>query len=550
MIGPAHILSLAWAVAVPTEVQYVGNPNAVQVVERGAAERYVTLTKQAPLRAEVTGPGTLRIEVRAPLKRSQKKAKRVSLRALLDTVESGRFPLELRQAPRASKAQFRGPGTPRGKVPSASYVTSLPIEAGAYFLELQIDGAEPLLFVSLRVEETTVESTPQPTGDDSLAALPALPGLPEVPNDSGVAPLPLPSDDAVVPSAGTPIAAEEPAATPAPDAASWVSYAGSAPQVTIEEMGDSKVYREVASDKPLRAEVTGPGTLMVGVRGALGKGAPSALVLHVDVDGTERGAFPVQLEPTPPSAATRFVEGGRAGERPSAEAWFTLEMAAGAAFCTVTLEPEGALAYVALELTPSSVDVAVPEKDPSLLSREELERLQELSASAEHGAQDVGASWRLALEVAAGGFTPLVEGEIGYGARVGLQLTAPWLRGVLGVSLSGALQQASGVATGIVGGPTASLFEISRRRRLVPLEAGLHLLIRPTRRLRLIAEGGGGQYWLEMTRNVLGRERTLYRASRGGWGALRLGLAFEGGMLFVGGRGYGAGAVSSLGGTT
>lgn len=554
VLASSFTMCLAAVLTATSGVQYFGDPTPVEVAERGATQQYVVLTKKAPVRAEITGPGVLQIDLRAPFGRAQKKSKNASLKLLVDTMESGRFSVDVRSLPRANKARFQGRGMPRGKVPSASQIITVPVEAGSYFFELQLEGAEPMLLIALQVLDASAAppTDSEPTPDESMVDLPALPGLPGLPGeaDSFQPPPPLPTDTVEatpeLPTPGSP---------PTEDAPSRVAYGGSTIEATIEELGDSRVYRELTGDKPLRAEITGPGRLMVSIRGALSGTTPMAAVVHLDIDGTEQGAFPVTLEHTPPSAGTRFVSGGAPGKEPSAEAWFTLDVGPGTAFCSLTLEPPEVTAYIALEITPTSSDAAAgiataKSGGTALLSREALEQLQRDSTSSGETMQEVGRPWRFAIEAAGGPYSPLVEGARGYGARVGVQLTAPWVGGLMGLSLSAGAQQATSSSVAIAGDPHAPQYvELDRQRRLVPVEGGMHVMLRPARLLRVALEGGAGYYWLEMTRTALGRTRTAYRANAGGWGAIRVGAKVASGMVFLAGRYYSAGAVTTARGT-
>jgi hypothetical protein len=103
--------------------------------------------------------------------------------------------------------------------------------------------------------------------------------------------------------------------------------------------------------------------------------------------------------------------------------------------------------------------------------------------------------------------------------------------------LSGGLHATAGelaASTSLAGAPAA--FDVARSRRIVPLEAGLHLLASLSRRWRLLAEAGAGLYLTRFTWEALSVEHQVTRNIPGWWGGLQLGVALGSGTLFLGGR--------------
>lgn len=543
------LVPLLFASSLPTSgIEFFGSPSELRVDERGKATEYLILRAGSPVRASIKGPGTLTIEVRGALRRSEKK-KTFAIRVVADAVEIDTFAVNVTKASKTKKPRFKGKGAPRGTRPSAAQRLTVEVEAGEYFYEFHLGGTEKVAFIALELgpsEAVPAGAALLPDGDMGLPPLP----------DAGLPPL----DEEPPPRSAMPGPAGPPTAEPHLDR---VQFFGTPAETVVEEMGEVKSYRSLTAEQPLRAEIQGPGALMFEVRVPVRQASKlHPLTLAITVDGVPAPSHTLEPRAAPDFTKTIWKSGGLKGTEPSAAEWFTIDVGPGTSFFEISLQttkPHGQqTACLSLDLTPTAAPAPAvaegpPEENPPtpegseeleeiaeeepLLSRKELEALQE-SAEASVVLETVTIrGWRFVLELAGGGTFLLAKSDPGYCGRVGVQVTPPWLDGWLGLSLSGGYRAAGDATAWTVELPRASAgIEINRTRHFVPLELGIHVLWRVTDRIRLQAEGGGGYYFINLYTEALSRQKHAVGQRLGLWAGLRFGVMLGPGMLFAAGR--------------
>jgi hypothetical protein len=334
------------------------------------------LSTDNSLRANVSGPTLLNVEVRAALTAGRKKSRPVLIRVLVNAIEAKSLNIELKIPTKPSKAMFKGDEIPEDAVPSAPFRFSVPVEAGTAALEFKLAGREKSVLLALTatdgVANSDVGSTVTAGKPAGSAAATKTTGTAAkassktkssganksspaekapVVNITPVMVAPVESPTATSPN--SPIATAMPAATaPAltPVAPNGVRFFGNPNEATIEESGQARVYRQVTFSQSLRAEVEGPGSLRIGVRLPAGANEPAKVVLKVSLDGMRAGTFPIELKPKASDPGTRFAAGGAANVAPGAEESFTVPLGSGAAFCEVTVEANPQVAWVFLSV--------------------------------------------------------------------------------------------------------------------------------------------------------------------------------------------------------
>jgi len=553
-------------------IEFFSPPPSITVDQKGQRSEYIILHAGKPLRASVAGPGQLTITARSALKRRDKK-KRLSIRVVVDASDLDTFQFNTSKAAKSARLKFRGKGAPRGTAPSLPDTAVVPVQAGEFFYEFHLEGGDKVAFITLEAGDAPAEASDLPPidGGGDLPPLPGAGDLPALPGAGDEPPLPIPGDpaassDPLAPLPGgddlAPLPTEggelplpsldgdlpplDGGALPIPgaggDAAAptaELTYFGDPPVVTVEEMGESKDYRLVKESSPLRLEIPMPGSLFVGVRVPhAGASSLDPIEVRVLIDGEQ--VWEEELAPlvAPAFAKTRFVSGGPRRMQPSSEEWFPFELPVGDIFVEFAISGYDQ-AFFSFEYTPKPVapGQADQKNKKMLLTREQVEALQKSSEAGRGTRHRRGRSWRIGLEAGGGGAIPLAVSQPGFSGRAGLQITAPWLDGMFGLSLSGGFLQASGISNGNVSvGREWAPVELTRTRRHIPVEAGLHLLLRLGRHFRLMAEGGGGAYWVTLRSEAFSGTREISGTTYGAWGGLRLGIAAGPGVFFLAGR--------------
>ncbi len=553
----------AWQVwvAPAAELSYVTPPALVTIEEQKAKKSFAVVERGASLKAQLDGPGTLTLEVRAPLKKGQKALKGAAVVVKVDTIESGRVSGDLLRAAKKAKVRYVGPGGVKGTEPSMVRKQTITIAAGG-LVELVAEGSDRLFvradFVPSQATAVAAADPAPPPLDalppaDAPLPIPALPGatdaLPLPPIDGGGA-LPLPpidgGGDLPLPSIdGAPAGGDLPPIAPVAvvDEKPSIEYFGEPAEVEIEEMGEVKPYKTMTKGKPLRATINGPGTLMVAVRVASKKGEePEPFEIKLNVDGSELGVFPLEPKEAPAFAKTRFVKGGSVAQKPSTEEWFVAEIPGPDSLCEFTLDGDIKAGYLNLTMTrkaaggDGAVVVAVEEGQKPLLSREQLEALQRGSAGGMRSRR-ARTAWRFTIEIAPGASVLLANTNPGYSGSLGFTMTPPILGGVLGLTFRGGFSAAKGVveSQSSLGGMPATL-SIERQRQTISGEAGLHLFLELSRRVHFTLGGGGGYYLASMRAKSFGATSEAEGASIGAWGSLQMGIRGGPGAFFLGGR--------------
>ena len=146
-------LSLVLHSAPVADVQYVGTVALVHIKEKKVVTDFAVLSPDEPVKAQLSGPATLNIEVRAVLRPDQFKTRPVVVRVLVDNVEAKSVNVELKKAPKTSKAVFKHSDVPEGSVPSAPFRFTMPIDSGSALFELQLGGKEKSVLVAMSLAQ-------------------------------------------------------------------------------------------------------------------------------------------------------------------------------------------------------------------------------------------------------------------------------------------------------------------------------------------------------------------------------------------------------------
>jgi len=200
--------------ALAADVEYFGNPPRTQVTDKAGPVDFVTLSTTTPVRAQITGPATLNIEVRAVLKKTAKKSKPVQITVLIDANAAKVVKTDLKALAKNTKATLTD--APKDSLPSAPYRFSMPVDAGTFFFELRLGGKEKSVLVALSTGASKPGEIAPTLGP--VAAAGAGGSEVELP--------PLPSDDT---------ASTAPAAKPEKGGAAKAEPAGAAPGATPAE---------------------------------------------------------------------------------------------------------------------------------------------------------------------------------------------------------------------------------------------------------------------------------------------------------------------------